>query len=181
MHINTKNIYIVAPSQSPATVSPTSNIALSPSSTKLNSCDTSCHLRGVFAGKLFTACTKACTSASFTLHVLNKAITSLKMLRSNVVRYRLYSFTRAALYGLDVLLKLPLLRFIRARRANVSKLQPTHALVWLNKFGSCTSSTLHSLTAALFDCCIYCYRFETPYVSCERGQHNLNGNSYYIL
>ena len=54
---------LVIPSQSPATVhvSPTSNIALSPPLTKLNSCDTNCHLRGVFAGKLFTACTRACT------------------------------------------------------------------------------------------------------------------------
>ena len=69
----------------PSKVSPTSNIALSPSSTKFNSCDSSCHLHGVFAGKLFTACTKACTWASFTLNVLHKAIT-FKMLCSNVVR-----------------------------------------------------------------------------------------------
>ena len=166
------NSHIVAPSPSPATVSPISNIALSPLSTKLNSCDASCNLRGVFDGKLFTACTKACTSASFTLHVLNRTITFLKMLRSNVVRLYRYIRLCAALYRLDVLmLKLLLLIFIRARCANVSKLQPAHALVWLNKW------FMHFFDTAFFDCCIYCYPFETPCLLCKRTTQP-NGSSY---
>ena len=100
----------------------------------------------VFAGKLFTACTKACTWASFTLHVLHKAITCFKMLRSNVVR-------------------LPLI-FIYACRAIC-------ILVTTRKRFSTDSQVVHALLRHCILCLLHILLSFWDTVYCERGQCNV--------